>query len=215
MTKKPRTWGFKLLSPILLTIFKLYYSPKVFGKGNIPKNGAVVICSNHKHVLDQCLAAMATHRAINYMAKSEYFKGSFAWFFKLTGCICVNRNGHDEEAKESANAVLSSGGALGIFPEGTRNKTDDLLGQFKFGAASLACKNEAVMVPVAVTGEYKFRSKTLCSRIGEPFSTKGMTVEEVNRKLHDEIVKLINQNLAEGYGTSEEFERAKRYEKSM
>ena len=211
MAKKPRTWGFKLLSPLLLTLFKLYYSPKVFGKGNIPKKGAVVICSNHKHVLDQCLAAMATHRVINYMAKSEYFKGSFAWFFKLTGCICVNRNGHDEEAKASANAVLENGGALGIFPEGTRNKTDDLLGQFKFGAASLACKNEAMMVPVAVTGEYKFRSKTLSSRIGKPFSTKGMTVEEANKKLHDEIVKLINENLAEGCGTPEEFERAKRY----
>lgn len=211
MAKKPRTWGFKLLSPLLLPLFKFYYSPKVFGKGNIPKKGAVVICSNHKHVLDQCLAALATRRAINYMAKSEYFKGSFAWFFKLAGCICVNRNGHDEEAKESANAVLSNGGALGIFPEGTRNKTDDLLGQFKFGAASLACKNEAMMVPVAVTGEYKFRSKTLSSRIGKPFSTKGMTVEEANKKLHDEIVVLIKENLAAGYGTPEEYERAQRY----
>ena len=211
MVKKPRTWGFKLMSPILKPLFTFYYTPKIFGTGNIPKKGAVVICSNHKHVLDQCWAAKATHRAINYMAKSEYFKSKFAWFFKLVGCICVNRNGHDEEAKASANAVLSNGGALGIFPEGTRNKTNDLLGQFKYGAASLACKNEAMMVPVAVTGEYKFRSKTLAARIGKPFSTKGLTVEEANKKLHDEIVKLINENLAEGFGTPEEFERAKRY----
>ncbi len=211
MVKKPRTWGYRLLKPLLLTLFSLYYSPRVFGKGNIPKKGAVVICSNHKHVLDQCLAALATNRPINYMAKSEYFKGKFAWFFKLAGCICVNRNGHDEEAKASANAVLSNGGALGIFPEGTRNKTDNLLGEFKFGAASLACKNGAMMVPVAVTGEYKFRSKTLCSRIGKPFSTKGMTVEQANNRLHAEIVKLINENLADGYGTPEEFERATRY----
>ncbi len=212
MNKKPRTWGYRLLAPLLLAVFSLYFSPKVFGKGNIPKKGAVVICSNHKHMLDQCLAALATWRPINYMAKSEYFKGKFAWFFKLTGCICVNRNGHDDEAKSSANAVLSNAGALGIFPEGTRNKTDNLLGEFKYGAASLACKNEAMMVPVAVTGEYKFRSKTLCSRIGKPFSTKGMTVEEANKRLHDEIVKLINENLSEGYGTPEEFERAKRYQ---
>jgi 1-acyl-sn-glycerol-3-phosphate acyltransferase len=145
------------------------------------------------------------------VATSEYFKGKFAWFFKLAGCICVNRNGHDEEAKALANAVLSNGGALGIFPEGTRNKTNDLLGEFKYGAASIACKNGAMMVPVAVTGEYKFRSKTLCSRIGKPFSTEGMTVEQANKRLHSEIVKLINENLAEGYGTPEEFERAKRY----
>lgn len=211
MAKKPRTWGYSLLRPLLLPLFSFYYSPRVFGKGNIPKDGAVLVCSNHKHVLDQCLAAMATRRPINYMAKSEYFKGKFAWFFKLAGCICVNRNGHDEEAKASANAVLSNGGALGIFPEGTRNKTDNLLGEFKFGAASLACKNGAMMVPVAVTGEYKFRSKNLCARIGKPFSTKGMTVEQANDRLHAEIVKLINENLNDGYGTHEEFERAKRY----
>ncbi len=211
MAKKPITWGYRLLAPFLLLVFRLYYSPKVFGKGNIPKKGAVVVCSNHKHVLDQCLAALATHRPINYMAKSEYFKGKFAWFFKLTGCICVNRNGHDDDAKSSANVVLSNGGALGIFPEGTRNKTNNLIGEFKYGAASLACKNEAMIVPVAVTGEYKFRSKTLCSRIGEPFSTKGMTVQQANEKLHSEIVKLIEKNLELGYGTAEEFERAKRY----
>lgn len=211
MAQKPRTWGYKLLAPVLKPVFRFYYSPRVFGKGNIPEKGAVVVAGNHKHVLDQCLAAITTHRAINYMAKAEYFQGSFAWFFKLAGCICVNRNGHDEEAKSSANAVLSNGGALGIFPEGTRNKTDNLLGEFKFGAASLACKNEAMIVPVAVTGEYKFRSKTLCSRIGTPFSTKGMTVEQANKKLHDEIVKLIKENLDAGYGTPEEFERAARY----
>lgn len=211
MAQKPRTWGYKLLAPVLKPVFRFYYSPRVFGKGNIPEKGAVVVAGNHKHVLDQCLAAITTHRAINYMAKAEYFQGSFAWFFKLAGCICVNRNGHDEEAKSSANAVLSNGGALGIFPEGTRNKTDNLLGEFKFGAASLACKNEAMIVPIAVTGEYKFRSKTLCSRIGTPFSTKGMTVEQANKKLHDEIVKLIKENLDAGYGTPEEFERAARY----
>lgn len=211
MDKKPVTWGYRLLAPLLLLIFRLYYSPKVFGKGNIPSKGAVVICSNHKHVLDQCLAALATRRPINYMAKSEYFKGKFAWFFRITGCICVNRNGHDEDAKSSANLVLENDGALGIFPEGTRNKTDNLIGEFKYGAASLAVKNEAMIVPVAVTGEYKFRSKTLSSRIGTPFSTKGMTVEEANKRLHSEIVKLIKENLAEGLGTPEEFERAERY----
>ena len=211
MVKKPRTWGYKLLSPVLSLAFRLYYSPHVFGKGNIPKEGAVVIAGNHKHVFDQCLAAITTSRPINYMAKAEYFKGPFAWFFKLAGCICVNRNGHDSEAKACANAVLANDGALGIFPEGTRNKTNDLLGEFKYGAASLAVKNGAMIVPVAVTGEYKFRSKTLCSRIGKPFSTNGLTVEQANKKLREEIVKLINLNLEAGYGTPEEFERATRF----
>ncbi|MBQ2848137.1 MAG: 1-acyl-sn-glycerol-3-phosphate acyltransferase [Clostridia bacterium] len=211
MANKPKTWGFRVFSAILLPIFRLYYNPRVIGKGKIPKKGAVVICSNHKHVMDQCMAALATRRPINYMAKAEYFEGSFAWFFKVNGCIRVNRDGNDDEAKASANAVLENGGALGIFPEGTRNRTDGLLREFKFGAASLACKNNAMMVPVAVTGEYKFRSKNLTSRIGEPFSTEGMTVEQANEHLRSEIAKLMKQNLDEGYGTPEEYEKSKRY----
>lgn len=211
MSHKPGTVGFRFFSKILLPIFSLYYNPRVIVEHPIPMEGATVICSNHKHVMDQCMAALSTKRGINYMAKAEYFQGPFAWFFRATGCICVNRNGHDEEAKSEANAVLSSGGALGIFPEGTRNKTDNLMGEFKFGAASLACKNGAVMVPVAVTGEYKFRSQNLTSRIGKPFSTAGMTVEEANRRLEAEIAALIRKNLDDGYGTPEEFERAERY----
>lgn len=197
MNKKPRTWGYRLLAPILLAVFSLYYSPKVFGKGNIPKKGAVVVCSNHKHVLDQCLAALATHRPINYMAKSEYFKGKFAWFFKLTGCICVNRNGHDEDAKASANAVLSNGGALGIFPEGTRNKTEDFLLRFKTGAVSMAKKSDAYILPFGLTGDWKFRSKNLTVRFGKPFKVGDMTVEEANRKLYHEVESLMLENLDE------------------
>lgn len=211
MVQKPKTWGFRVMKTILAPVFRLYYNPRVIGKGNIPLKGAVVVSGNHKHVMDQCMAIISTKRPINYMAKAEYFKGSLAWFFEFSGCIKVNRNGDDGEAKALANAVLANGGALGIFPEGTRNKTDNLIGEFKYGAASLACKNNAMMVPVAVTGEYKFRSKTLCARIGKPFSTEGMTVEQVNTKLRNEIIILMNENIVQGYATEEELERANRY----
>ena len=203
--------GFKIITTLLKPVFKFWYKPKVFLKCPIPDTGAVVIACNHKHIMDQCMVILATKRPINYMAKSEYFKGKFAWFFKLTGCICVNRNGSDEEAKKTANSVLRRNGAIGIFPEGTRNRTDNLLMDFKYGAASLACKNGAMIVPVAVTGEYKFRSKTLASRIGQPFSTDGMTVEAVRNKLHEEIAQLIKENLSEGYGTEDEFLKAENY----
>ena len=204
--------GFTAFSKILLPLFRFYYNPKLVIEHPIPEEGAIIICSNHKHVMDQCMAAIATKRPINYLAKSEYFKGPFAWFFRATGCICVNRNGHDSEAKSEATQVLSKGGALGLFPEGTRNRTDNLMGEFKYGAASLACKNNAKIIPVAVTGDYKFRSKNLMSRIGAPISTEGRTVEEVNTLLKKEIASLISKNLEEGCGTEAEYERIKRYQ---
>ncbi len=203
--------GFKIAKAILKPIFYFWYNPRLIGKGNIPKNGAVVIAGNHKHIMDQCMAIIGTCRPINYMAKAEYFQGKAAFFFKMTGCICVNRNGSDEEAKKTALNVLSNGGALGIFPEGTRNRTEKLLMDFKYGAASLACKTGAMVVPVGVTGEYKFRSKTLTSRIGTPFSVDGMSVDEVNRVLQEKVAQLIKENLEEGFGTQEEYEKAEKY----
>lgn len=205
---KKEAIGFTTATTILKPIFKAWYTPKIIGKKNIPKNGSVVIACNHKHIMDQCLVICATHRPISYMAKSEYFQGHFAWFFKMTGCICVNRNGNDVQAKKEAKKVLTNGGALGIFPEGTRNRTDKLLTDFKYGAASLACKSNALILPVAVTGDYEMHSKTLAARIGKPFSTENLTPQQANEKLKTEITKLILENLNDGFGSVDEYIRA-------
>ena len=205
------SFGFKLATVILKPFFYFWYNPRIIGKENIPENGSVVIACNHKHIMDQCMVIIGTHRPISYMAKAEYFQGKTAFFFKMTGCICVNRNGDDEQAKQSALNVLNNNGALGIFPEGTRNRTEKLLMEFRYGAASLACKTGSLVVPAAVTGEYKFRSNTLTSRIGTPFSVEGMSVEEVNRKLQQCVAQLIRENLEDGYGTADEYAKAEKY----
>ncbi|MBR2876640.1 MAG: 1-acyl-sn-glycerol-3-phosphate acyltransferase [Clostridia bacterium] len=202
--------GFKILSTILKPIFKFWYSPKLIGKENIPENGAIVVACNHKHLMDQCMVIVSTKRPIHYMAKSEYFENKkVAWFFKAAGCIPVHRNGHDTDAKDAATEVLQSKGALGIFPEGTRNKTEDLLMPFKFGAVSLAKKNNALVIPVGVSGDYKFRPKNLVARIGEPIDVSEMDLEEANEKLHKTVEALILENLKEGNGSEQDFERAK------
>ena len=187
----------KFFKPILALIFRFYYNPKIIGKENIPSEGAIIVAGNHKHVMDQCGVIMATKRPIHYMAKKEYFDGHFAWFFKMMGCISVNRSIHDEEAKEKAMNVLLDGKALGIFPEGTRNKTDAFLLPFKFGCVSMAKKTGAYIVPFAVTGEYKFRSKNLVYRIGKPFKVDKLELEEANKKLEKAIGDLKRKNLNE------------------
>ncbi len=180
---------------ILGPIFKLYYHPTIIGKENIPKKGSIVIAGNHKHLYDQCLTIVATKRGIHYMAKKEYFDGKFAWFFKGTGCISVDRSKKDPEAKEKALEVLKDGGAIGIFPEGTRNKTKEFLLPFKFGAVSMAQKTDSYIVPFGITGDYKFRSKNLTIQYGKPFKVSNMTLEEANQKLYDEVSTLMSVNL--------------------
>lgn len=181
---------------ILGPIFKWYYNPTIIGKELIPKEGAILIVGNHKHIYDQCLSIIATKRGINYMAKKEYFDNKkVAWFFKNTGCISVDRQNHDEKAVSKALEILNNGGAIGIFPEGTRNKTKEFLLPFKFGAVSMAYKTGATIIPFGLTGDYKFRSKNLTIRFGTPFKVENMTLERANTKLYREVEKLMKMNL--------------------
>jgi len=187
---------YKIGKFILSPIFKFYYKPTLIGKENIPASGPIIIAGNHKHLYDQCLAIIATKRGIHYMAKKEYFDNKkIAWFFKATGCISVDRSKKDEQAKESAIGVLKDNGAIGIFPEGTRNKTKEFLLPFKYGAVSMAKKTEAYIVPFGITGDYKFRSKDLTIRFGKPFKVTDMDLNEANDLLYKEVERLMKLNL--------------------
>ena len=204
--KRKNETAFKLLSPILRLLFRLYYNPKIVNKEAIPKEGPILVVCNHKHVFDQCFAIMATKRPLRYMAKKEYFDGKNAWFFRLAGCIPVDRTIHDDAAKAAALEVLNLDGAVGLFPEGTRNKTNDkFLLDFKFGTVSMAQKTGAMIVPCALTGDYKFWSENLMFRVGKPFKVgKDEDLAKANEKLYKEMEKLMKQNLKETNRTVEE-----------
>lgn len=187
---------YKISKIVLGPIFRLYYNPKIVGKEKIPKDGSIVIAGNHKHLFDQCLTIISTKRCIHYMAKREYFDNKkIAWFFKGTGCISVDRSKKDPKAKELALDVLKDNGAIGIFPEGTRNKTKELLLPFKYGAVSMAQKTDSYIVPFAITGDYKFRSKNLKITYGKPFKVNKMELSEANDKLYKIVEKLLKENL--------------------
>ena len=204
MSKKFKgEFGYKLLTPLMRVLFNLYYHPKIINKEVIPKDGPILIVGNHKHVYDQCLTIMATKRVIHYMAKKEYFEGRLAWFFKFVGCIPVNRQIKDTAATAQALEILKNNGAIGLFPEGTRNKTKDIfLLPFKFGTVSMAKKTNATIVPFGLTGDYKFRSKNLVVRYGTPFKVGNMSLEEADDKLYHKVEKLMKENLKENSGKS-------------
>lgn len=188
-------WLYRLGRIILGPIFKLYYNPKIIGKENIPNEGAILIVGNHKHIYDQCLTIISTKRYIRYMAKKEYFDNKkISWFFKFTGCISVDRSKKDPKAVKQAIETLNKGGAVGLFPEGTRNKTNRLLLPFKYGAVSMASKTKALIVPFCITGVYKFRSKNLTIIYGKPFAIDDLSLEEANELLYLKIKNLMSNS---------------------
>ena len=183
---------------VLGPIFRLWYNPKIINKEYIPTDGAIVIAGNHKHLFDQNLTVIAVKRGIHYMAKKEYYDNKMVrWFFKGAGCIFVDRSKKDPDAVNQAIDVLNDGGAIGIFPEGTRNKTSEFLLPFKYGAVSMAKKTDAYIVPFGLTGDYKFRSRNLMIRYGKPFKVMDMDLDKANEKLYNEVERLMKENVKE------------------
>ena len=188
-------FGFNFVKYTIGWFFKFWYPFKEENKKVVPKDGPILLCGNHIHLMDQCLPIMCISRPVHYMAKMEYFTNpKTKWFFKMVGCIPVNRQIHDEDAKNKAIEVLNKELALGIFPEGTRNKTKELLQPFKFGAVSMAKKTNATIVPFAITGTYKFRTKDLKITFGKPFKVDNMSLEDANDKLYNIILDIIKEN---------------------
>lgn len=194
--KEPHKKLYNFYKFFLALVFKIYFRPKIVNKEVIPKEGPIIICGNHINMLDQCLPIMATNRMLHYMAKKEYFdEGHFSWFFRQTGCIRVDRQIHDENAKSEAIDILNNGFALGIFPEGTRNKTDELLLPFKKGAVKMAQKTGATIVPYVTTGKYKFWNGNLKATFLEPFKVgKDEDIEKVNDKLRNMMLEFLEKN---------------------
>jgi len=185
--------GYKIAKIFLKPLFLLYYRPKLLNKNVIPKKGPIILAGNHIHVLDQCLPLVCTNRAVHYLAKKEYFDSKYAWFFKFVGCISVDRKIKDTKAIDQALDILSKGGAIGIFPEGTRNKTKALLLPFKLGVVSMAQKTGATIVPFGITGTYKRgKDNNLTLRLGEPFK---VDKEESLIKANDKLRKIIEELL--------------------
>ena len=191
--KKDRMIGYKIFRAILGPIYKFYYNPKFIGLENIPSDGPIIFAGNHIHLMDQNAIIVSYKRPIHYMAKKEYWDSwKTRWFFNIVGCIPVNRSIKDTKATERALEVLNNGDCIGIFPEGTRNKTDAFLLPFKFGAVSLAEKTDSYIVPFGICGKMKPFKKRVIVNFGEPFKVNG-DLEKANEKLRNIIIDLIEK----------------------
>lgn len=120
-------------------------------KENMPRNGKVIVCCNHVSLSDPVRLAFTQHRQIFFMSKSELFENKFLkWLLSSLGAFPVQRGKGDKGALNRAGQLLEAGQALGVFIEGTRSKTGELL-QPKAGAAMLAYNYHAPIIPCCIT----------------------------------------------------------------
>ena len=150
----------KFLARALLAPFaRLVFRPRILGRANVPKRGAVLIASNHLSFIDSVVITLVAPRSVSFLAKSEYFTGTGlrGWlsraFFTGIGAIPVERSAGQaaQDALNSGLHVLERGDAFAIYPEGTRSR-DGRLYRGRTGVAWLALTSGAPVVPVALTG---------------------------------------------------------------
>ena len=122
------------------------------GRENVPATGAVLLAANHSSVLDPPLIGSATDRQLSFLAKAELFDlPLFGGLIRRVNARPIRREGADPSALRTAMRVLEDGGALLIFPEGTRGD-EGIIRSAKTGAGMLAVLSGAAVVPVFIKG---------------------------------------------------------------
>jgi len=188
--KKPILYA--ILKPIVMVLVKVLYRPTYINAQYIPTSGPIIISGNHIHAFDAILTALVTKRVVYFLAKGELFKWPLSWILNGVGAIPVDRTKRDKSATDKAQEYLNEGKALSILPEGTRNRTKELLLPFKYGAVSLAQKTGALIVPFAIVGRYKLFRKSVTVVFEKPFKVKDtMELEEANQKLRTIIKNIL------------------------
>ncbi|MBQ6494646.1 MAG: 1-acyl-sn-glycerol-3-phosphate acyltransferase [Bacilli bacterium] len=185
---------YKTLRPLIVFLVKILYKPEIIGTENIPEDGKVVLAGNHTNNLDCVLLITSTKRTIHFLAKDELVQGFKKGLFLNMGIIPVNRRIHDKDALQKAIDVLNNDKVIGIFPEGTINRTDNTIIPFKIGAVKMASVTNTKIVPFIITGEYKIGNKGLKIEFLEPIEIpKKEDLTEYNEELENIISKKLKK----------------------
>jgi 1-acyl-sn-glycerol-3-phosphate acyltransferase len=204
----PNVLFYRFAKLVISLILLIWIRKKVVGLKNIPKEGPVILASNHVNLLDPPLLAVLVPRRIVYMGKIELFRTPvIGSLYRLAGFIPVRRFEGDVAALRKAEEALRQNELLGMFPEGTRSRRPGL-GKGQPGTAVIALRTGAPVVPVGVSGTESvsvprsfFRITRVGVVFGEPFELpKGRRLNtELVQQCTDRIMKEIAVLLPEEY----------------
>jgi 1-acyl-sn-glycerol-3-phosphate acyltransferase len=177
-----RSWFYHPGSAIIGGFCRLLFGLSVQGAERIPRAGAFIVVANHCSNLDPPMLGWATGhqvgRIVHFMAKIEMRRWPvIGWLATQSGVYFVRRGEGDRAAQRFSLEALASGRPIAIFPEGTRSR-DGRMRDFKDGAAFLAIRSGAPILPVGIAGSHRMfpgRSRVphrtrVTMRVGAPFT---------------------------------------------
>jgi glycerol-3-phosphate dehydrogenase (NAD(P)+) len=159
---------------LLIPFFWLWFRLSRHGREHARVKGGLIVAANHRSFLDPFVigASLPWRRAMHYVAKVELFEKRWqGWVLSRLGAFPIRRGEADEDSMLTARRVLERGGAVCIFPEGTRIRSGSLAAPRR-GVGRLALESGASVVPVAVLGTehvrrgWRIRPRKVKLRIG-------------------------------------------------
>lgn len=174
----------------------LMYRQRVTGAGRVPASGPLVVVANHSNFFDGPVLFGSLPRRVSFLIKAEAVTGPMGWLLRNVGQYAIHRDVPDRKPLLEALSQLKAGGAIGVFPEGTRG--DGRVQNISGGAGWLAARAGAAVLPVAVRGTARpdgsgrrFRPRVRVL-IGDPFPIPAGT----GRKAVDAATDLIRDRLS-------------------
>jgi 1-acyl-sn-glycerol-3-phosphate acyltransferase len=206
---------------VIAPVARIVYRPNVVGRKNVPREGPIILASNHLSFIDSIVIPLMAPRRVQFLAKSTYFEGTGfkGWlsrsFFSAIGAVGVKRGAGQaaQDALDQSKRILDTGAAFALYPEGTRS-LDGRLYKGRTGVAWLALTTGAKVVPVGLIGTDQLqpvgkkipRVKKITVAFGEPIDVSHYGSAEsgrARRQATDEIMAAIHgltgQELAEKY----------------
>ena len=186
---------------IVKPVFNIYFRGEVEGREKVPLEDKLIVVSNHASVFDPPLISAAIPRPVSYMAKKELFDvNGLSGLITSLGAYPVNRAGFDRRAIRQAIGRLDEGWATGIFLQGTRT-ADGKVDDPKLGAALIAAKAQAPLLPVCLCGTEKILTSDsklpkyikIKIKIGDIIAPPSSTKKEQLEKVSQQCAEAINQ----------------------
>ncbi len=181
-------------------LFRIGNPILVSGAEKMPPEGRVVICCNHVTMKDPIFVSSVHKRQINYMAKAELFENKFfGGVIRSLGAFPVHRGQGDQDAMASARKLLEEERVVGIFIEGTRSRTGQLL-KPKTGAVMLAHQTHSPILPMCITapeGKVPSAFQKIAVSCGDLILPEELGIEDGNIASYRNAARLVMSRIAE------------------
>ncbi|GIU95456.1 MAG: hypothetical protein KatS3mg012_1913 [Gaiellaceae bacterium] len=163
--------------PTIGTVVKLATRLRVYGAERVPRSGGLVVACNHFSWIDPPVLGAACPRTLYYMAKVEAHRvPGLGQLMRAFGAFPVRRGESDRDAVRTMRRIVAEGNALGLFAEGTRQRSG-VPGTVQPGAAMVAITEGVPVLPVAIHGSQHWKPGTFAPvsvAWGEPQSFVGL-----------------------------------------